>query len=367
MAQQKMASGEISLQLFPPPPSKATKPKRKPSRRKTAGLMATKTTPAAVTAVVEHSKSPATVKEIVIHVSENSSNQTKMSAPTRSMTPAASPPTVLTERSRATSPAASTATQPPPPPPPLTEKGSLLSRPSLPLSRATSPAWTKQPPEKPFSGANLMRSNSEARLNAPIRSIFPPYNPAVPLAHQNYRPTQGSPTNIPSQYISKEPYSPSLYSNGSPGPTPGNPGSSPGRGCLSAPSAVTTFLAGVLSANPAPRYSTKDDLVDLWEAANGQGTVETGKTFLLKINRYVLTSNVKLLLISQIIIGSKRRLQAKSICTEKNLSAHTVVGFPQTICIHSPPTWTSRFMMCRLYSHPPITMTSTNTSRILKH
>ena len=246
--------------------------------------MTTNTTPAAVTAVVERSKSPTTVKEIVIHVSENSSNQTKISAPARFMAPAASPPPILTERSRATTPTASIATQPPPP---WSEKGSLLSRPSLPLSRATSPALTKQSLGKSFNGTNLMRSNSEAGSNAPIRSIFPPYNPAVPLARQDYRPTNASPTKIPSQYISKEPYSPSLLSTGSPGPNPGSAGTSPGRGCLSAPSAVTTFLAGVLSADLAPRYSTKDELVDLWEAANGQGTTETGKTFLLKINRYI--------------------------------------------------------------------------------
>jgi hypothetical protein len=100
--------------------------------------------------------------------------------------------------------------------------------------------------------------------------------------HQDYRPTQQSPTNISKEHISKEPYSPSLYS------TTSSAGQlSAGRGgCLSAPSAVTTFPHGVLNGHQ-PRFSTAEELVDLWEAANAQVPAETGKTFVLKMTRLV--------------------------------------------------------------------------------
>ncbi|KAI9885932.1 MAG: hypothetical protein M1823_002258 [Watsoniomyces obsoletus] len=198
--------------------------------------------------------------------------------------------TVATERSKTASPA-NTATSDAKPP------KSMTSRPAMPASRATSPALTKEIPSRPVlppratspaltkSGITSgdekrMRSNSDATVGAPIRSIFPQYNPTVPLAHQNYRPTQASPKHIPREHISKEPYSPTLYSTGS----PGQHTTSPGRVCLSASSTVSSFPAGVLGNHP-PRHSSLEELVDLWEAANGQGTIETGKTFSLKVTR----------------------------------------------------------------------------------
>ncbi|KAI9809534.1 MAG: hypothetical protein M1826_003826 [Phylliscum demangeonii] len=146
-------------------------------------------------------------------------------------------------------------------------------------SRGASPALTDA--ATLTSGtATLVRSNSDALRSgrvagaSAIRSIFPRYDPTVPLQHQNYRPTQPSPKHIPREHISKEAYSPTLYSAGS-----------SGRACLSAPSTVTSFPAGVLNAHHRPRYSSRDELADLWEAANGQGTLETGKTFALKMSR----------------------------------------------------------------------------------
>jgi hypothetical protein len=105
--------------------------------------------------------------------------------------------------------------------------------------------------------------------------------------HQDYRPTQQSPTNISKEHISKEPYSPSLYSTTS---SAGQLSAGCG-GCLSAPSAVTTFPHGVLNGHQ-PRFSTAEELVDLWEAANAQVPAETGKTFVLKMTRLVILLSI---------------------------------------------------------------------------
>lgn len=256
------------LQLFPAPPPKATTPKRKVSRRD-----ATKPT-----TLVGQSKSSTSVKEIVIHVTENattdnlsrpgSSNGHSVKSVPRPKSPPRSPPP---QQPRAHSPAQ------------LKERSETPSVGTSSFPRAASPALSNA--QSLLSGSTtLVRSNSDvSRAPQPMRSIFPQYNPAVPLSQQNYRPTQASLTHIPAAIISKEPYSPSLYSTGSPGQA------SPGRGCLSAPSTITSFPAGVLN-NHRPRFSSLEELVGLWEAANGQGTEEMGRMFALKMSRYVILS-----------------------------------------------------------------------------
>ncbi|KAI9791306.1 MAG: hypothetical protein M1816_004087 [Peltula sp. TS41687] len=253
------------LQLFPAPPSEMTRPKRKVSRRN-----ATKPR-----TLAEQAKTSTTsVKEIVIQVTENGTTETTSrpgspdvhnvkDAPRPSSPPIRSLPP---PQSRTLSPALSK------------ERLETSSVATTSLSRAASPALTNAP--SVLSGSTtLVRSNSDvSRVAPPMRSMFPQYNPAVPLSQQNYRPTQASPTHIPPAIISKEPYSPSLYSAASPGQA------SAGRGCLSAPSAITSFPVGVLN-NHRPRYSSLEELVDLWEAANGQGTEEMGRMFALKMSR----------------------------------------------------------------------------------
>ena len=265
-----------ALQLFPAPPPKAARPKRKGSRRNATKLIA----------LAGRAKSPTPTKKIVIHVTEDvagHSSPNKSSSDEnieRSQSPSRPPP----PPSAAAHPQSRTAS------PALTNHHRLdtPSGPAPSQSRAASPALTNN--HSVLSGTvTLVRSNSEAsNAAAPIRSIFPRYNPAIPLSQQNYRPTQLSPKHIAPAHISKEAYSPSLYS------TAGSPSqASPGRvGCLSAPSAITSFPAGVLS-NHRPQYSNPEELADLWEAANGQVTKETGKTFALRMSRSGFVSDIQ--------------------------------------------------------------------------
>lgn len=53
-----------------------------------------------------------------------------------------------------------------------------------------------------------MPGSSRREPPVPIRSIFPQYNPNLPLTQQEYFPTQTSPARIPPHVINKIPYSP---------------------------------------------------------------------------------------------------------------------------------------------------------------
>lgn len=132
-------------------------------------------------------------------------------------------------------------------------------------------------------GGNDYQNSSEGSA---LRSIFPEYNPAVPLAHQNYYPTQTSPTHIPPEAISRRLYSPT--SDTHPDPTsPRNihhnnqPQSPPLRSPRSAASTTNTNAAGrrwpptrthdAAAVRPAapPEASTTEQLRGYWKVANG--------------------------------------------------------------------------------------------------
>ncbi|KAI9678756.1 MAG: hypothetical protein M1817_005813 [Caeruleum heppii] len=229
-------SAAVPLQLFPPPPSKVKGPKRKPSRKKVTKVNGAR------------AKSPSHTKEIVIHVSEK----------------------------RPTSPGSSTKandfrTNPRSP------RSELPSR-----SQAASPAQTNVHSVRSGS-LTLVRSDSNASAAQPMQSIFPQYNRSVPLAHQNYRPTQASPTHIPRDAISKQPYSPSMYS-----PMHAHSNHRSSDRCLPSPAfspfAISSFPP-TSSGQPLLQYSTQEELEQLWEAANGQVSAEDGREFALTMTR----------------------------------------------------------------------------------
>ncbi|GME58126.1 acetylserotonin methytransferase-like protein [Neofusicoccum parvum] len=91
-----------------------------------------------------------------------------------------------------------------------------------------------------------------------MHSIFPRYNPNLPLAQQHYRPTQQSPTHIPKDKISRKPYSPTFY----------------------------VPHANVLRSGSAeePYYTPKIELGALWDASNGKARPEAKRTYSLQMH-----------------------------------------------------------------------------------
>ncbi|KAI9843604.1 MAG: hypothetical protein M1838_002536 [Thelocarpon superellum] len=164
---------------------------------------------------------------------------------------------------------------------PVTSPDGPRSTTDPPRSRAASPTPTTSQ-FAVFTDEKLAYRMSEASSAAPAASMFPRYNPALPLAEQNYRPTQTSPGHISPQIISKPAYSPVHWS----GRSPGHP-ISPGKllpSPTTSPFSVTFFPTGTLG--PArPHYSSPEDLLDLWEAANGQEIGDKGRTFALHVTR----------------------------------------------------------------------------------
>jgi hypothetical protein len=95
-----------------------------------------------------------------------------------------------------------------------------------------------------------------------MRSMFPVYNPTLPLSQQAYKPTQASPTQIPREQISRSPYSPGSY----------------------VPHCNVSSTKA--SSLPAPKtFFTPSHLLDnLWVATNGQEE-PTVQMYTLKMHR----------------------------------------------------------------------------------
>ncbi|KAK2595644.1 hypothetical protein QQS21_006615 [Conoideocrella luteorostrata] len=131
-----------------------------------------------------------------------------------------------------------------------------------------------------------------------LRSIFPTYNPQVPLGQQEYAPTQLSPTHIPRAVISRqsvyeeEPESPIRESQ--PGHSSPPPTSSPPR------QATRGLWPLRIHTQPPPVIPTPcstADLKSLWRVANGwKASSSEGRVFCLKLSQqkdapvYTLTS-----------------------------------------------------------------------------
>ncbi|OAA40583.1 hypothetical protein NOR_05671 [Metarhizium rileyi] len=151
--------------------------------------------------------------------------------------------------------------------------------------------------ETAFSEANtLVRSNSGRSRSSmakhppgdspsssgrqPLRSMFPTYNPNVPLSRQEYGPTQMSPTHIPRAAISRqsvyeEPESPARH-----GASAWSPPSSPSRPADRGrwPLRIQTQLPPAV-----PKPCTSEDLKGLWRVANGwKASVSESRVFCLK-------------------------------------------------------------------------------------
>lgn len=137
-----------------------------------------------------------------------------------------------------------------------------------------------------FSEApTLVRSNSNSskhsqhhqREEPVMRSIFPRYNPELPLEHQQYYPTQQSPRHVPQSAISRQPYSPGINEV------------SPGLGSPMSLGPQSPGLVGRgLQDQTWPEPSSSTELKELWKVTNGwKASASEGQKFIMKMNSAV--------------------------------------------------------------------------------
>jgi hypothetical protein len=165
-----------------------------------------------------------------------------------------------------TSPPRVVASPPPPPPLALAEAHPVLRQNS---TRSRSSIAKLPLPDEPSSP------------NQPIRSIFPTYNPDVPLTQQHYGPTQMSPTHIPRAVISRQSYHPDAQSPvRSPVRSPMSPEAGGGGG-------ITKWPRRAAHEPPViPQVCTNDQLKGLWKVANGwKASASEGRVYCMRLSQ----------------------------------------------------------------------------------
>lgn len=117
------------------------------------------------------------------------------------------------------------------------------------LNRAASPAFsTCETLVRANSTATRVRSMSPQQ-EVPMRSMFPTYDPTLPLRNQSYQPPQASPSHIARTQISRSPYASDFYV----------PHSN-----------VSTSRSSTAPAPPRPFFTPSHLLDNLWLSTNGQ-------------------------------------------------------------------------------------------------
>ncbi|KAF2828431.1 hypothetical protein CC86DRAFT_368672 [Ophiobolus disseminans] len=252
-----------ALQLFPPPPRapRQTSPNRRPHHIKPPTPEPT----AASTNSTKHTKPAADFHELVIQVNSVPVSPSSTMAPSSAI---AAPPRAYVANSHAvrTPPQANMPIFDSPPrqraqtpnlmaqddyhrtqraPSPCISAREDESR-QQDLNRAASPAFS--------TCETLVRANSTAtRVRSmspvPMRSMFPVYDPTVPLGNQPYLPPQASPTHLARNQISRSPYSTDSY----------------------VPHGNVRTTASTAPQPPLRPFFTPSHLLDnLWLATNGQ-------------------------------------------------------------------------------------------------
>ncbi|KAF5546996.1 hypothetical protein FNAPI_8662 [Fusarium napiforme] len=144
-------------------------------------------------------------------------------------------------------------------------------------------------------GNTLVRSSSDRSRSSiakpplggeapaqPLRSIFPAYNPEVPLGQQNYVPTEIQPTQMPRAVISRQ-----TYHETPSGSAPRNPVRSPVISPMSVQSAQSSWPhRNVQQQEPPliPTVSSNEQLKNYWKVANGwQASPSEGRVYCMKL------------------------------------------------------------------------------------
>lgn len=247
-------TASAQFQLFPPP-SPRTRGKKNPFRKGQRKDSAS-SRGASPSNEDKDVKNPGKSDAVIVQIIED----TDILAPPPAKTKPQSPePELLPQASNAVSPQLNNRIPPPPP----------------------------QHPASPEDPPAVASSNNEALPGPPkspvaIRSMFPVYNPALPLWQQNYYPQRAGAYNAPRGTVSHQ---------SSPVPSPpSNFDIAPG-GPKTVPASIVNFPPGVLDPVETG-YSSNQDLEQLWEAANGQGQTTSLRVFNLKLSKYVLTTEL---------------------------------------------------------------------------
>lgn len=144
-----------------------------------------------------------------------------------------------------------------------------------PLSLSVPTAGERSPSRSHTSSPIFVRSNriGSAAGDSPImRSMFPRYDPKIPLAKQHY---------YPNHEIHRVPADAKLKV------------ARPSACSASVPTKVDALSPSPVHAseNPelAPAISTPEELLDLWSVANGQGSQEAAESYTLRLSWYAST------------------------------------------------------------------------------
>lgn len=222
------------------------------------------------------------VHEVVIAIHEaDATTFHRMPSPPKAPTAPSQDPTAPSLRLQAPTPPLAhgpitpislTVPCPSPPPPSQGPPASPTSRESSPRSHTSSPTLVRK-------GSTV----STGTYSPIMRSMFPRYNPTVPLAQQRYYPQiHINPTaaKTAAEAADSGSYSPSLYAQQEPSR---NGQKTP------LPKGLGLFDAGKLAEESRDLLdlSTPDELVDLWALANGQTSQKATKEYGLELSWYV--------------------------------------------------------------------------------
>lgn len=160
----------------------------------------------------------------------------------------------------------------------------------------TQPSLLPPPPSRSLAASTRSQTSSTSHVrssSAPsletqspvMRSMFPRYNPQIPLAKQHYYPSMDGNSRMAN-------VRPNLRGSSSQ-----TMSTSSGEETRSQDHSVTSVesLRGVLtsereslqsthSSDPRPPLSSPEELLDLWNLANGQGNWETTTTYTLQLS-----------------------------------------------------------------------------------
>lgn len=169
----------------------------------------------------------------------------------------------------------------------LYKSSNAPSRLPPPLSLLVSPAGERSPPRSNTSSPNPVRSNDigSAGAHSPVmRSMFPRYDPRIPLAKQHYYPDH----EIHQEPADSKPKLPWLSASSASVLSP-----SPPKVNTRSPTAISNRKSGVpvdgsKNSEFSPAISTPEELLDLWSVANGQGSQEAAETYTLRLSWYAI-------------------------------------------------------------------------------